>query len=94
MLMQEAEVRSSVGCMFIRTKATIWQALQVRSNATQVRSNVAPHCVLSGACAHTQMRNERSQVCESSGIGGSAFDRKYFIRTYCQRLIFPETELN
>jgi hypothetical protein len=94
MLMQEAEVRSSAGCTFVRTAATIWQALQVRSNATLVRSNVALHCILSGACARTQTRNERSQVRERSGIGSSAFDRKDYVRTYCRRLIFPETELN
>jgi hypothetical protein len=94
MLMQEAEVRSSARRTFLRIEATIWQALQVRSNATLVRSNVALHCVLSGACARTQTRNERSQVCEHSGIGGNAFDRKYCIRPYCRRLIFPETELN
>jgi hypothetical protein len=81
MLMQEAELRSSARCTFVRTEATIWQALQVRSNATQVHLNVALHCVLSGACARTQTRNERSLVCERSGIGGSAFDRKYCIRT-------------
>jgi hypothetical protein len=77
--MQEAEVRSSAGCTFVRTEATIWQALQVRSNATLVCSNVALHCALSGACARTQTRNERSQVHEHSGIGGSAFDRKYCV---------------
>jgi hypothetical protein len=86
-LMQKAKVRSSAGCTFVRKEATIWQALQVRSN-------VALHRVLSGACARTQTRNERSQVCERSGIGGSAFDRKYYVRTNCRRLIFPETELN
>jgi hypothetical protein len=80
--------------MFVRTEATMWQALQVRSNATLVRSNVVLHYVLSGACARTQKRNERSQVRERSGIRGSAFDRKYCVRTYCRRLIFPETKLN
>jgi hypothetical protein len=94
MLMQEVEVRSSTRCTFIRTDATIWQALQVRSNTTLVRSNVALHCVLLRACAHMQTRNERSQVRERSGIGGSAFDCKYCVRPYCWRLIFPETELN
>jgi hypothetical protein len=94
MLMQEAEVRSSAGCTFVRTEETIWQALQVRSNATLVRSNVALHCVLSRACAHTQTHNERSQVRERSRIGGSAFDHKDYVRTYCRRLIFPKTELN
>jgi hypothetical protein len=74
MLMQEAEVRSSAGCTFVRTNATIWQALQVRSNATLVRSNVALHCILSGACARTQTCNKHSQVRECSGIGGSVFD--------------------
>jgi hypothetical protein len=87
-------VRLSVGCTFVRTDATIWQALQVRSNATQVRSNVALHCVLSRTCARTQMRNERSQACECSGIGGSAFDCKDCVRPYCWCLIFLETELN
>jgi hypothetical protein len=76
MLMQEAEVRSSAGCTFVRIDATMWQALQVRSNATQVRSSVALHCVLSGTCSYMQMRNERSQARERFGIGGSAFDRK------------------
>jgi hypothetical protein len=82
-------VRSSTGCTFVRIEATIWQALQVCSNTTQVCSNVALHCVLLGACARTQTRNERSQVRECSEIGGSAFDGKYYVRTYCQCLIFP-----
>lgn len=94
MLMQEAKVHSRVGCMFIHTEVTIWQALQVRSNATLVRSNVALHCVLSGACVRTQTRNERSQVRERSGIGGSAFNYKDCVRMYCRRLIFLETKLN
>jgi hypothetical protein len=94
MLMQEAEVRSSVGCMFVRTDAIIWQALQVRSNAALVRSNIALHCVLSRACARTQTCNEHLQVRERSRIGGSAFDRKYYVRPYCRHLIFPETKLN
>jgi hypothetical protein len=64
MLMHEAEVCSSVGSKFDRTDATIWQALQVRSNATQVRLNVALHCILSGTCACMQTRNERLQVRE------------------------------
>jgi hypothetical protein len=79
MLMQEAEVRSSVGYTFVRTKVTIWQALQVCSNVTLVRSNIALHYVLSGACARTQTRNEHSQVRERSGIGGSAFDYKDYV---------------
>jgi hypothetical protein len=54
MLMQEVEVRSSVGSTFVLTDATIWQALQVRLNATQVRSNVALHCF--------SVRDSRSHV--------------------------------
>jgi hypothetical protein len=65
--------------MFDLTDSTIWQALQVRSNATQVHSNVALHCFLSGTCACMQTRNERSQVRERYGIGPSVFDRKNYI---------------
>jgi hypothetical protein len=67
--------------------------LQVRSFATQVRSNATLHCVfVRGACARTQTRDERSQLRERSGIGGSAFDRKNCVRPHCRRLKFPETE--
>jgi hypothetical protein len=38
------------------------------------------------------MRDERSQLRERPGIGGSAVDRKYCVRPHCQRLIFLETE--
>jgi hypothetical protein len=79
MLIQEAEVRSSTGSTFVCTDTTIWQALQVRLNATQVRSNLALHYVLSGTCARTQMCDKHSQVRECSGIGGSAFDRKDYV---------------
>jgi hypothetical protein len=71
MLVQKAEVRSSAGSTFVCTDATIWQALQVCSNVTQVRSNVALHCFLLGTCTRTQTRNERSQVRERYGIGDS-----------------------
>jgi hypothetical protein len=60
-----------------------------------VRSNVAAALLfLSGACARTQRRDERSQVRERSGIGGSAFDHKDCVRPHCRHLIFqkPETE--
>jgi hypothetical protein len=80
--MQAAEVRSSIGFTIDRPQATIWQALQVRSNATEVRSNVALHCFLSGTCARTQVHNERSQVCERYGIGSLALDRKYYDRSH------------
>jgi hypothetical protein len=90
MLMQEAEVRSSAGSTFVRTDATIWQALQVRSNATQVRSIVALHCFLARARACTHMHNERSEVRERSGIGDSVFDRKNCVRLHCRRLIFQK----
>jgi hypothetical protein len=62
--MHEVEVRSSAGSRFDCIDATIWQALQVRLNATQVRSNVALHCILLGTCARMQTRNERLQVRE------------------------------
>jgi hypothetical protein len=88
MLVQEVEVRSSTGSTFVRTDATIWEALQVRSNATQVCSNVALHCFLVGTCARTQTCNEHSLVCERYGIGDSAFDRKNCVRPHCRRLIF------
>jgi hypothetical protein len=64
----------------------------VRLNATQVRSNAELHCVFVRACARSQMRDERSQLRERPGIGGSAVDRKYCVRPHCQRLIFLETE--
>jgi hypothetical protein len=86
MLMQEAEVHSSTGITIDRTQATIWQALQVRSNATEVCSNVALHCFLSGMCARTQMRKKRLQVYKRYGIGSSALDHKYYDQSHC--LIF------
>jgi hypothetical protein len=76
MLMREAEVHSSAGSTFDHIDTTIWQALQLRSNATQVRSNVALHSFLARTCAPMQTRNKRSQVRERYGIGDSAFDRK------------------
>jgi hypothetical protein len=45
-----------------------------------------------GARARTQMRDGRSQLGERPGIGGSAFDRKHYVRPHCQHLIFLETE--
>jgi hypothetical protein len=84
--MQQVEVRSSAGIMIDHTQATIWQALQVHSNATEVCLNVALHCFLLGTCTRTQTRNERSQVCEHYGIGSSALDRKYYDQSHC--LIF------
>jgi hypothetical protein len=38
------------------------------------------------------MRDERSQLRERPGIGGSAFDRKYCVQSHYRRLIFQETE--
>jgi hypothetical protein len=65
-------MHKSAGITIDRTQATIWQALLVRSNATELRSNVALHCFLSGMCTRMQVCNERSQVCKRYGIGSIA----------------------
>jgi hypothetical protein len=74
--------------MLVRTDATIWQALQVRSNAIQVHLNIALHYFLAGTCARTLTHNKHLQVRERYGIGNSVFDRKNCVRLHCRHLIF------
>jgi hypothetical protein len=71
--------------------ARMWQ-FYVRSTATKVRSTAELHCVfVRGACARTQTRDELARKRERSGIGGSAFDRKYCVRPHCLFFEFSRT---
>jgi hypothetical protein len=75
----------------------MWQFCRcVRTHQSRVRTQ---NCTasLSRGRARTQRRDGRSQLRERPGIGGSAFDRKNYVRPHCRRLIFQnrtETKKN
>jgi hypothetical protein len=65
----------------ILSSGMLMQAAEVRSTATNVRSTAEENC--QRGCARTQTRDELARRRARSGIGGSAFDRKDYVRPHC-----------
>jgi hypothetical protein len=89
--MLEAEVRSSAG-QYVRShrcRNVAGCCTYVQTNTGKFKRRAALH-----SCQGLELhaREGRSQVRERSGIGGSAFDRKFCVRPHCRCLIFQEVE--